>query len=188
MQARKWKRSFMTAEHDRRALKRKTDTAIFELQLQEICHRREISLLKAQHQQDRKALQNQMRIINQLQKTLKDHQIAEPSGTQVASFKTCRADDTEICPLSLMPVNASPPPYDPKHPTIHVEPRKPHHKCAELHCGHRFNALWLLFHFVSRRTFRCPICRSGHEDFQFHLDLLPRGLVERVKDVMGCRE
>ena len=188
MQARKWKRSFMAAEHDRRALKRRMEADMFEVELQKIRYRREIGALRAQHLQDRRAIQSQVRIINRLQKTLKDNEIASPSGTQVASFKTCRADDDEICPLSLQPINTSHPPYDSKHPVIHVEPNKPHHKCAELQCGHRFNALWLLFHFVSRKTFRCPICRSGHEDFRFQLDLLPKGLVDRVKEVVGCKK
>ena len=40
MQARKWKRSFMAAEHDRRAMKRRMEAEMFEVELQKIRHRR----------------------------------------------------------------------------------------------------------------------------------------------------
>ena len=185
--ARKWKRHFMAAEHARRKLKRRSEAEIFEKELEGIRLMREVRMLKAQHARDKHMVQGQYRVIRRLQKLLRDNGIPAPVGTQVASFKTCRAQDSEICPLSLQPINSSAPPYDAKHPAIVVEPCKPHHKCAELACGHRFNALWLLFHFVARGTFRCPICRCGYEDFHFQLEQLPEGLVDRVKEAMMGR-
>ncbi len=182
---RKWKRLFMNAEHERRKLKRRAEAELFEKEIEGIRLMRELRVMKAQHARDRHMIMGQHRVIQRLHKLLSDNGIPEPMGTQVASFKTCKAYDGEICPLSLQPINSSDPPYDAKHPEIVVEPRKPHHKCAELACGHRFNALWLLFHFVARRTFRCPICRRGYEDFHFQMEQLPRGLLDRVKEAMA---
>ena len=187
----KWKRLFMHAEHERRKLKRKSDADLFEKDIEGICNMREIHLLTEQRARDKKMITGQHRVIQRLHDLLKENGIPEPVGTQVASFKTCRAtSDDEICPLSLQPINSSTPPYDHlKHPQkITVDPRKPHHKCAELGCGHRFNSLWLLFHFVSQRTFRCPICRRGYEDFHFQMEQLPAGLVDMVKDAAGVKK
>jgi hypothetical protein len=185
----KWKRLFMHAEHERRKLKRKLDADLFEKDIEGICNMREIRLMKEQRARDKNMISGQHRVIQRLHDLLKENGIPEPVGTQVASFKTCRASDDEICPLSLQLINSSTPPYDHmKHPPITVDPRKPHHKCAELGCGHRFNSLWLLFHFVSQRTFRCPICRRGYEDFHFQMEQLPAGLVDMVKDAAGVKK
>jgi hypothetical protein len=186
-EARKWRRHFMNAERERRKQKRRAEAELFEKELEGICLKREIRLLKAQQSRDRHMIVGQHGVIQRLHKLLREHGIPEPVSTQVGSFKTCRARDDEICPLSLQPINSSDPPYDNDNSIIDVEPRKPHHKCAELLCGHRFNALWLLFHFVARSTFRCPVCRSGHEDFHFQMEQLPKGLVDKVKDVMNRR-
>lgn len=187
MNARKWKRCFMSSEHEMRAMKRQLEEEMFEMELQDIRSKRNLRLLKIQMKRDLSTIQAQRCIIGRLQKTLKDNEIAEPSGTKIASFKTCIAENDEVCPLSLQPINSSLPPYDPKFADISVEPRKPHHKCAELQCGHRFNALWLLFHFVAQSTFRCPICRSGTVNFPFDLDQLPKGLIDRIKEASNKR-
>lgn len=181
---RAWKRSFMNAEHKSRKMQRDMQTEIKEIEMENYDHKQEIEGLKAHVSRSHRIIQSQHRVIQLLQKALKDNAIPEPIDTQVGSLKTCRASDDELCPLSLFPINASPPPYDQKYPEIIIEPRKPHHKCAELMCGHRFNALWLLFYFVGRSTFRCPICRYGHEEFKFETEQLPRELVDRVKDAM----
>ena len=183
MDTRKWKRAFMGCERERRRMKRDLEATIFEMDVEAVRSDIEIQDLKFQIKRDLCTIQGQRRIISDLQKLLRDHAIDEPSGTRIASFKTCRASEDEECPLSLHPINASPPPYDPKHATIDVEPRKPHHKCAELHCGHRFNSLWLLYHFVSQNTFCCPICRVGPNDFRFERDQLPEGLIERIRSI-----
>ena len=185
MDTRKWKRSFMNAEHRSRAMKRKLEARMFEMELDEIRSRQEIRQLKSRLSNKQEILQNQFGVIERLQKALKDNNIPQPPGTQIASFKVCKADDDEVCPLSLQYINDSLPPYDPKYPDIVVEPHKPHHKCAELICGHRFNALWLLFHFVARSTFRCPMCRHGHKHFKFEVGMLPSGLLERINEMMG---
>lgn len=183
--ARKWKRSFMTVERNRRKQKSRLEADMFEMELKHTHKKREINELREQIARDQRMIKGQHAVIQRLQKLLHDHAIPEPICTQVASFKTCRAGDHEICPLSLQPINASAPPYDANHPSIDIEPLKPHHQCVELMCGHRFNGLWLLFHFVARSTFRCPLCRRGHEDFKFQLEQLPKGLVERVVEFMG---
>lgn len=185
--ARKWKRLFMQAEHERRQLKRKFETRMFDKDIEGIRFLREIRILKKKCARDRHMITEQRKVIQRLHERLKENGIPEPEGTQVASIKTCRASRNEICPLSLQPINSSDLPYDAKHPEVIVDPCKPHHKCAELACGHRFNALWLLVHFVSRRTFRCPICRQGHADFNFRPEHLPDGLIDRVKE-MTCKE
>jgi hypothetical protein len=183
--ARKWKRHFMNAERNRRKQKRRLEADLFEVSLKNIRSNRELKELREQIARDQRMIKGQHKVIQHLKKLLQDNSIPEPACTQVASFKTCRAGDNEICPLSLQPINASAPPYNVNYPSIDIEPLKPHHKCAELMCGHRFNGLWLLFHFVARSTFRCPICRSGHEDFKFQMEQLPNGLVDRVRELMG---
>ena len=184
MDTRKWKRSFMNAEHRSRAMKRKLEARMFEMELKEIRSRREIKQLKSRLSNRQNVIQNQFGVIERLQKALKDNNIPQPTGTQIASFKMCNADDDEVCPLSLQYINDSLPPYDSKYPEIVIEAHKPHHKCAELICGHRFNALWLLFHFVARSTFSCPMCRQGHKHFTFEVGMLPSGLLERINEMM----
>ena len=181
---RAWKRSFMTAEHESRKMKQKMQAEIHEIEMENFDFKQEIEALKAHLSRSQRIIHGQHRVIQRLQKVLKDHGIPEPKDTHVGSLKTCRAEDEEICPLSLHPINASPPPYDQKYPEIAIEPYKPHHKCAELMCGHRYNALWLLFYFIGRNTFRCPICRYGHEEFKFETGQLPEELVDRVKEAM----
>jgi hypothetical protein len=184
MDARKWKRSFMNAEHEHRRMRRKMEVEMFDLEISEMGSRQEIRLLREQIKRDKFTIKGQHGIIRRLQKLLRDKGIAEPFDTQVISFKTCKANDNEICPLSLQPINFSAPPYDAKHPSIVIDLHKPNNKCVELECGHRFNGLWLLFHFVARSTSRCPLCRSGHEDFQFEMRQMPAGLVDRVREIM----
>ena len=185
MDARKWKRSFMSAERERRQMKRVMEARMFELEISEMGSRQEARLLREQIKRDKFTIKGQHGIIRRLQRLLKDNGIAEPFDTQVISFKTCKANDNEICPLSLQPINSSVPPYDAKHPAIDIEPHKPNNKCVELECGHRFNGVWLLFHFVAQSTSRCPLCRSGHEDFHFEMRQMPAGLVDRVKEIMA---
>jgi hypothetical protein len=184
----KWKRAFMSAERERRKLERIVDVELFDLELDAKLFKKEIRVLEFQTKRDKCTIQGQRQIISTLQKALRDNAITEPPGTHIASFKTCRAADEEICPLSLHPINKSPPPYDSSHAEIDIEPRKPHHKCAELHCGHRFNSLWLLYHFVDKNTFRCPVCRTGPVDFRFELEQLPMGLVERIRRMPSIRD
>ena len=186
--ARKWKRHFMSSEHNKRKQKRIASSELFEMEIKLINSKREIQTLKEQVQRSQGTVKGQHKVIVHLQQLLQDHSIPQPAFTQVASFKTCRADEDEMCPLSLQSINASLPPYDATLPLIDLDPRKPHHKCAELMCGHRFNGLWLLFHFVARSTARCPICRRGHEDFNFQLEQLPSGLIDRVRDLMGHKK
>jgi hypothetical protein len=184
---RTWKRSFMTAEHESRKMKRGMQAEIHEIEMENYDHKQEIETLKAHLSRNQRTIQSQHRVIQRLQKTLKDNAIPEPIDAHVGSLKTCRASDDELCPLSLHPINASPLPYDKKYPEILIEPHKPNNKCAELMCGHRYNVLWLLFYFVGRSTFRCPICRYGHEEFKFEAEQLPGELIDRVKQAMKMK-
>jgi hypothetical protein len=173
----------------RRGTKRKLEETelIFDLSVETVrCHKA-IKELESKIDRDRFTIQGQRRIIDSLKQVLLDHGISNPPGSTIASFKTCRAEDDEVCPLSLHPINHSPTPYNPIHAAIDIEPRKPHHKCAQLQCGHRFNALWLLFHFVAQHTFRCPVCRTGPTDFHFELEQLPTGLLDRIREMRGDR-
>ena len=103
--------------------------------------------------------------------------------TMVASVRNCKAvDDGEICPLSLDPINHSPPPFetnmDEEKPMMVFDTLKPDHRCIQLQCGHRFNAIWILFHFAKKNTFKCPLCRTGHGSFRFQIRDLPLHLAE----------
>jgi hypothetical protein len=187
MDARKWKRQFMNTERERRKLKKKMEHDMFEMELDSIRSQREMKSLKAQISRNQHTIRGQSKVIQRLQKALRDNGVPEPSGTQVGYLKTCRATDDEICPLSLCPINNSPPPFNTHNTDINIEPHKPHLKCGELYCGNRFNGLWLLFYFISRKTFRCPICRCGHEDFRFGMNQLPKELVSMVQEAMKAR-
>ena len=115
----------------------------------------------------------QREAIETMQKTMESYGI--PVKRTMASLSNCRATDDEICPLSLAPINQSPIPLcDELGPSaLSLNPMKPDHKCAELMCGHRFNSMWLVYHFVESGTFRCPICRCGPSLFRFQRNELP---------------
>jgi hypothetical protein len=126
------------------------------------------------------------KVIRQLQGSLAQNGI--PNKSTMMSISNCRATDDEICPLSLAPINKSPLPFsDEEQPcTLVLNAMKPWHKCAQLACGHRFNSLWLIYHFVERSTFRCPMCRAGMEDFRFKRRELPPGvllMLERIEAI-----
>ena len=110
-------------------------------------------------------------------KKLREITLEKGCHTLIASVRNCEAvNDEEMCPLSLEPINTSPPPFKTTTttPPPTMDPSKPSHKCAQLQCGHRFNAMWILFHFAKKNTFKCPLCRSGHGRFRFQMRDLPR--------------
>ncbi len=58
----------------------------------------------------------------------------------------CRGPEIQNCVLDYSPLQS-----------------KPHHKCVQLGCGHRFNGMALLMHFA-KNCMICPVCRSGIEN------------------------
>ncbi len=126
----------------------------------------------------------QRKIIEALQNTMVQNGL--PMKRTMASLSNCKAADDEICPLSLMPINQSLIPFcgdSADKDILVVNPLKPEHKCAELACGHRFNSMWLIYHFVQNGTFRCPVCRAGPDEFRFQRDELPPSVVKMLKMV-----
>ena len=139
-----------------------------------------ISTLNEELQHTHKVQSAQRKLIEQLQTTLQDNGFIVKRN--IASLSNCRAGDDEICPLSLAPINTSPLPLsnDDSPCPLTINPIKPDHKCAELACGHRFNAMWLIYHFIEGSTFRCPVCRAGESNFHFRRDELPPAVMRML--------
>jgi len=147
-----------------------------------------IATLKAELRHSRTMHSTHRKLIQQLQDTMALNGI--PIKHTMMSISNCRAEDDEICPLSLAPINKSPLPLsnDPRPCTLVLNTMKPEHKCAELECGHRFNSLWLIYHFVECSTFRCPVCRAGQQDFRFQQKELPPGAVRMLESVEAIKK
>lgn len=182
----KWKRGFMDSEHTRRQQIRKMETDMCDLS--EIITDRESSItaLKAELKHSHRMRTSQRKVIQQLQGLMEESGI--PVKRTMVSLCNCRAEDDEVCPLSLAPINRSPIPLgeDEAPCNLVLNQVKPDHKCAELECGHRFNSLWLIYYFVERSTFRCPVCRTGKKDFHFQKKELPPGaqlMLEKVRAI-----
>lgn len=129
-----------------------------------------VDMLGAEIRRDKHVIRAQRKEIERLQNLLTANGIAVTPT--VVSFALCKAaNDQELCPLALLPINSCGPPFvgccdvlDPLHPAK---------RCAQLVCGHRFNAVWIMFHFVRNSTTRCPICRQGSRRFRFGPDSVP---------------
>ena len=89
------------------------------------------------------------------------------------SFRLCKARRDELCPLSLAPIRSSTLACA---PGVVYNPARPRHTCTELACGHRFSSMWIVYHFVTNSTFRCPVCANGPKHFRFILQDLPQHL------------
>ena len=165
----KWKRAFYESERKRRDEKRQWDEVMSVLTYQ----REAIHLLETELKRARLEVRSLHRVTRTMHATLKEHNL---QAHKVESVRICTAvDDMEMCPLSMAPINQSPAPFVGAQDAVDI--LKPNHKCAELGCGHRFNAVWLMRHFVSNRTFRCPVCRQGTRRFKFEATSIPRWLM-----------
>jgi hypothetical protein len=188
VKCRRWKRKYMESEHTRRDYINRwendiKDNAETVAECEDI-----ITALKAELKHTKKVNSTQRKMIHQMQDTMTLHGI--PIKRIMMSVSNCRAADDEICPLSLAPINKSPlPSLVDGRPCTHVlNPMKPEHKCAELACGHRFNSMWLMNHFVEHKTFRCPVCNVGLDAFHFQEKELPPGVVHMLKSVDETRK
>ena len=164
----RWKRAYFEAEHTRRKEKRKWKRAEAE-HMRTISDQREtLMLMEAEVRRTRRELRSRMRIIREMHATLAQHNLPTRHHT-IESLRICAAEnDEEMCPLSLNPINSEVDVLDPLHPN---------HKCAQLQCGHRFNGVWLMRHFVRNQTFRCPLCRAGSSRFNFDPASIPQCLL-----------
>ena len=159
----RWKRLFMEAEHSRRAEKQRLLRLVSE-------QSETIAMLEAEVRRGRNEIRRNFKTIMSMRATLVANSL--PVQHSIASMHMCTAvDDLEECPLSLSPINDSPPPLD-RCRLVALD------RCAELACGHRFNAVWLMCHFVRNRTFRCPVCRKGKKNFNFDRSAIPEGILE----------
>lgn len=182
-ECRRWKRKYMEAEHLRRKYVDQWDTDIHTLSSVLDDNEETIATLKSELKHAKTMNSSQRKVIQQLQDTLTRNEI--PIKRTMMSLSNCRATDDEICPLSLMPINRSSlPRSDSRRPSALVlNPMKPGHKCAELVCGHRFNSLWLIYHFVKSNTFRCPVCLKGQDKFQFQYKELPPAVISMLDTI-----
>jgi hypothetical protein len=175
-----WKRLYTRAEDAKRKLISEWEKDIHAYAQRAAEYESAIETLKEELKHTRAVQSTQRKLIEQLQGTLQSHGFTVKHN--MASLSNCRADDHEICPLSLAPINTSPLPFsndDAPCPLV-INPVKPDHKCAQLACGHRFNAMWLIYHFIEGNTFRCPVCRAGESHFCFQRDELPPAVVRML--------
>ena len=175
----KWRRMFLDAEHSRRNDLRKHRRFEYHAMKTISDQHESIGLLKTEVMRARREIRTQFKLIKSMQQTLTANNL--PLQHTIASLRHCPAkDDLEICPLSMAPINQSPPPFKGCAVTVLDPILKPHYKCAELRCGHRFNAVWLMCHFVRNQTFRCPICRDGKRRFHFDSSVIPQELLDGI--------
>ncbi len=134
-----------------------------------------IELLRAELRRAQREIRSNHRVIASMRDTLLANNLPVPHA--IGSVRICLAqNDEELCPLSLAPINSSPPPFD-GCTLVALNPIRMDYRCAELACKHRFNAVWLMRHFVRARTFRCPVCRRGKRRFEFEASLIPAELL-----------
>ena len=171
-----WRRMYYTAEHEKRSWllswnRRQShlNSTISEL-------RDHVEMLGAEIRRNREERRSYVRVINQMQQTLKDNNLTVFSN--IMSFRVCLAEDEESCPLAMERINGCPPPFEGC--CAVVDQLKPTHHCVELKCGHRFNGVWLLYHFVRDNTFRCPVCRKGKKRFVFDATVVPECMLVKA--------
>jgi hypothetical protein len=174
---------YLDAEHARRRILRKWENDLNEFERGMTEYEETISTLKEELLHTRLVQATQFRIIEELQTTLLNNGLAVKRS--MASLTNCKAKDHEVCPLSLAPINHSPLPLgDTSIPhDMVLNPMKPDHKCAQLACGHRFNAIWLIYHFIEGDTFRCPVCRAGEPHFRFQRNELPPTILKMLEQM-----
>lgn len=172
-----WRRKFMESEHEKRSQIVAWKRREFEL-LKKISYLNETAeMLYAQVRKGKYELRSHMRAINVMKATLEaNHLSVYPI---VMSMRLCLATDTESCPLAMEPINTDTLPFEGCCPLL--DPLQPTHKCAQLACGHRFNAVWVMYHFVRNSTFRCPVCRKGRRYFLFEQGVVPECMVKAAE-------
>lgn len=162
----------MAAEHDRRRLKRSQSALV--RSASEL--REQAEYLAAEVRRSRAEVRAQQSSIRSLRSALAAHEIVVLPA--LLSFRLCAAP-TEVCPLGLQTIDECGPPFEGCCPSL--DPLNPDKKCAELSCGHRFNAVWVVFFFVRRQTARCPLCQQGPSKFRFQSGTVPECMLEAAR-------
>ena len=168
----RWRRMYLGAEHARRRQLFQFQNREREL-LRTMGNLREtINMLHAEIRRSQGHVRSHKRAIDRMRAVLAENNLT-PALPATMSFKVCNArDEDEVCPLAMEPINRCAPPFDGC--CVALNPLKQGKRCAELIlCGHRFNGVWLMYHFVRNRTFRCPICRRGEAQFRFDPHVVP---------------
>jgi hypothetical protein len=176
MQTTHWKRKYMESEHEKRRLERAWKRKAFEMQKQISDLNETAEMLFAQVRKGRYELRSHMRAIQDMKAVLQANGIR--MYPIIMSLRLCMAEDHETCPLAMEPINTHALPFEGCCAVL--DPLKPDEKCAQLSCGHRFNAVWVLYHFVRNSTFRCPVCRKGRRHFSFDAGTVPECMVARA--------
>jgi hypothetical protein len=172
-----WRRKFMASEHEKRSLVVTWKRREYNL-LKQISDLTETAeMIHAQLRKSKVELRSHMRAINVMKATLEaNHLSVYPI---IMSLRLCPATDDETCPLAMEAINTDTLPFEGCCSLL--DPLKPTDKCAQLPCGHRFNAVWLMYHFVRNSTFRCPVCRKGRRYFTFDADVVPECMVRAAE-------
>ena len=85
-------------------------------------------------------------------------------------FRLCAAQVGEECPIGCEDMATTELEFL---PGVCYDPLKPEHRVAELHCGHRFSAMNLVYHWARSNSIKCPICRDGHPCARLNMRTLP---------------
>ena len=175
MQSTKWKRKFMESEHEKKKLARAWKHKEYEMEKRISDLNETAEMLYAQVRKGRHELKSHMRAIKEMKAVM------EANGLNVypviMSLRLCMAEDDETCPLAMEAINTDTLPFEGCCAVL--DPLKPTEKCAQLACGHRFNAVWVMYHFVRNSTFRCPVCRKGRRSFTFDAGAIPECMAMR---------
>ena len=188
LECKRWKRKYMESEHMRRTHVNQWERDIRDFSSELDDSEKTIAMLKAELKHSRTMHSTHRNVLQKLQETMTLNGI--PIKRNMMSISNCRASKDEMCPLSLAPINKSPLPLSNEDGPCNIvlNPMKPDHKCAQLACGHRFNSLWLIYHFVESSTFRCPVCRSGQADFRFQQKELPPAVLQMLASIKEMKK
>ena len=157
----RWRRKYMESEHQKRKSNLKWRRNEFEMRRTISDLRETIELLHAEIRREQNEIQSQKRAIYIMKETMEKHNI--PVYPAMMKLRLCDSTDEETCPLAMESINKCPPPFEGCCTALNA--LKPRQKCGELQCGHRFNAVWLMFHFVKNSTSRCPGAESARNGF-----------------------
>lgn len=97
---------------------------------------------------------------------------AKPKRNKIAhiNINIFEANNDEICPISQEPINES-----------NLEFLENIFLCANnkaakgiiLDCKHKFNGMYLLYHWTRNRNVLCPVCRGGVQDAYINIKSFP---------------
>lgn len=121
------------------------------------------------------------------------HAKPKRSNPNFISFDVFQATNDDVCPISQDAINDS---CLHSFETINLIENKTHLKGIKLSCGHKFNGIFLIYHWARNKNVLCPVCRGGVEGAYLNLKKFPKQFnacflskirQERRKDIANQR-